>query len=216
MNKKNALVLVLSGVLLSSVCLNASSLAQTVETPQSTQQNAGVFTPADREFATKAAQGNLAEIQVGQLALKRSTNPQVHSLASQLIQDHTKANTDLARIAENLNLPLPQETDPKHKALYNELSELSGTAFDRMFLTSMYQDHVATIALFQQEAQAGGNRELKQYATTYLPGLTHHRDMTVAAARHMNIDVASAPPLIPSEQPAAYQPTHVSPVRGLW
>ena len=205
MNLKPSVFVLLVGTMLSLSNLDTIVLAKSVFPISAIHQQ--TLNPLDSEFMTKAAQGNLTEVKVGQLALSRSENPQTQALASHLVQDHQKANADLVQIAQNLKITLPQEADSKHQVVYNELSCLRGTGFDRAFLVSMYHDHTDAIALFTQEAQAGRNPQLKQYAVTYLPSLRQHQAQVVAAGEQMNINVATDSQTLPKECPATFMPT---------
>ena len=58
------------------------------------------ISPADRTFAEKAASGGMAEIQAAELAQQRASSPQVKQFAGRMITDHSKANDELAQIAQ--------------------------------------------------------------------------------------------------------------------
>src|SRR5580704_8106786 len=57
--------------------------------PQMNGMQAGQPSPVDRMFVGKAMQGGLAEVQLGQLTLQKSNNPQVKEFAQRMIDDHT-------------------------------------------------------------------------------------------------------------------------------
>ena len=134
-------------------------------------------TGMDKMFVNKAAQGGNAEIMVGKLALQKSKNPSVRSIAQKLVNDHSAANAALARSAAQVKLTLPKGVNGEEKAEYNKLSRLKGEQFDRAFLQAELADHHATAKLFQQEMEHGKSGGLKDFAATYLPKVQMHADM---------------------------------------
>ena len=76
------------------------------------------LTRSDRAFMTKAAQGGLAEVELGRIAAQRATDPQVKQFAQRMVDDHGKANDKLKQVATSKNLTLP--TDPPSNAKREE------------------------------------------------------------------------------------------------
>src|ERR1700760_2261714 len=89
---------------------------------------------ADKTFATEAADGGLAEVQLGQLAAQKASSPQVKEFAQRMVADHTQANQDLMQLAKSENLNLPTQPNNKHKAELDRLSAMSGNAFDAAYM----------------------------------------------------------------------------------
>ena len=56
---------------------------------------------------------DLAEIQLGQLALQKSTNPKVRQFAQKMVDDHSKANDQLRQVASANGLTVPEDLDRK-------------------------------------------------------------------------------------------------------
>src|ERR1700729_2373711 len=54
----------------------------------------------DRLFATLAAEGGMAEVDVAKLAQQKSRNEAVIAFAKQMIDDHGKTNAQLASLAK--------------------------------------------------------------------------------------------------------------------
>jgi len=131
----------------------------------------------DTTFATKAAAGGMAEVQLGQLALKNASNADVKSFAQKMVDDHTQAGDKLKSVAAKDSLNLPSDIDAKDKATYDRLSKLHGAAFDRAYMRDMVKDHKTDVAEFQREANRGKNQDLKQFASETLPTLQEHLKM---------------------------------------
>ena len=50
---------------------------------------------ADQDFVTKAAQGGLAEVELGTIAEDRASAADVKKFGQQMVDDHGKANDEL-------------------------------------------------------------------------------------------------------------------------
>jgi putative membrane protein len=129
---------------------------------------------SDETFMTKAAQGGLAEVELGRLATERGSNPKVKSFGQRMVDDHSKANHELKSIAANQGVTLPVGMDGKSMTTKNRLSSLSGTEFDRAYMRDMVTDHKEDIAEFQKEAESGTDPDVKAWAARTLPMLKEH------------------------------------------
>jgi putative membrane protein len=132
---------------------------------------------SDATFALHAAQGGLAEVKLGQLALEKASNPEVKSFAQKMVDDHSKANDQLNAAAAKDRMTLPNTMNAKDQSLYNKLSDLSGAAFDKAYMKAMVKDHEEDIKEFQKEADKGANPDIKSFASSTLPTLQQHLDM---------------------------------------
>jgi len=136
---------------------------------------------SDDTFAMQAAEGGMAEIQMAQLALTKTSNPAVKDLANQIQQDHTKANDDLKPIAAKENFTWPTSLNTKQQSEYQKLQGLSGSAFDREYVNFEIKDHKEDIAAFQREADHGTNAGVKAWASQNLPALQKHLELAQKA-----------------------------------
>ena len=128
----------------------------------------------DIEFVFEAAKGGMAEVELGKLAADRARSEEVKKFAQRMVDDHSKAGDQLKMIAESKGIRLPQEVDPKDKALMNRLQKLNGAAFDRAYMQAMVSDHVKDVSAFKKEANAGHDPQVKSFASTTLPTLEEH------------------------------------------
>src|SRR3954454_22016926 len=106
-----------------------------------------------QKFITKAIEGNLAEVQLGQLAQQKGASDGVRNFGQQLATDHTAANQRATAVAGQMGVTPPSEPNKKQKATYDRMSKLSGVAFDRQFVKHMVDDHKKDIADYQKEAR---------------------------------------------------------------
>lgn len=67
---------------------------------------------ADANFVEEAYIGAQTEVRLSQLAVKQSSDPAVKQFAQQMIDDHTKANDELRKVAEGKGFTLPAEMSP--------------------------------------------------------------------------------------------------------
>lgn len=128
----------------------------------------------DKKFAMEAAEGGMAEVKLAEVALKNASSDDVKKFAQMMIDDHTKANTQLMEIAGKKGITLPTDVNSKHKSKMDMMSKKTGAEFDKAYIADMLADHKKDVALFQREADRGADSDLKSFASTTLPTLQTH------------------------------------------
>jgi putative membrane protein len=128
-------------------------------------------------FWNEAAQSGMAEVNLANLALQKSTNDEVKQLAQKVVDDHTAANNELKDLAASKKVTLPTDVSAKQKAMYDKLNGLSGDQFDMEFIKTMVKDHESAVSLFQKQADTGKDAEVKAFAAKTLPTLQGHLEM---------------------------------------
>ena len=73
--------------------------------------NSNDVNTTDRDFTVKAWQANSFEIQTGQLAAIKSTDPAIVNFAQMIVTDHEAAKSQLETIAGELGLYIPNSPD---------------------------------------------------------------------------------------------------------
>jgi len=121
-----------------------------------------------------AAEGGMAEVELGRLAVEKASNDDVKKFGQRMVDDHSKANEELKEIAAKKNVALPNEASAKHKATKDRLSKLSGSQFDKAYMSDMLKDHKKDVADFQRESNTGRDAEVKSFAAQTLPTLKDH------------------------------------------
>ena len=131
----------------------------------------------DSEFRTKAAQGGMAEVALGQIAANKGSDPKIKEFGQHMVDDHSKANDELKAIAQKDGESLPSEPSKAQQDAAQKLGQKSGKDFDAAYAQMMVKDHEEDVALFKKEAASGQDPELKQYASKTLPTLEQHLKM---------------------------------------
>jgi putative membrane protein len=68
------------------------------------------------------------------------------------VDDHTKLNLEMARVADSMGVMLPKSMNKEDQAEYEKLNALSGNAFDIEYLSFMVKDHHNDLHEFRMEA----------------------------------------------------------------
>jgi len=136
---------------------------------------------ADEAFALKAAMGGMAEVELGKLAAEKATSDDVKKFGRRMADDHSKANDELKTLAQNKQITLPAEPDPRARAMHDKLAKLSGPAFDRAYMQAMVADHKKDVNEFRLEAKSGKDADVKGWAAKTLPTLEEHLRLAQSA-----------------------------------
>lgn len=153
----------------------ADSLNEVKDTTSNVTATGGIAVDAsDATFATKAAVGGMAEVEFGNLALEKTSNPQVKDFANMMVSDHGKANEELKAIAKMKNITLPGALDEEHQKKMTELNGKTGKDFDKAYVEAMVDGHDKTLKLMQDEAKDGKDADLKAFASKTSPVVNTH------------------------------------------
>ncbi len=161
------------------------------QTPSMDQMNgpqaAGQPTPVDRMFVSKAMQGSMAEIQLGQMTLQKSNNPQVKEFAQRMIDDHTKLNEQMKPVAEQLGVKPPDQVSKGDRKTMAKLQALSGSAYDQAYIKDMVKDHKQDLNDFQMEASSGQDQMVKDAASQGSKVIAQHLQLAQQMAKDQNV-----------------------------
>jgi putative membrane protein len=140
---------------------------------KSGKQSAGIG-DTDTTFVQKAAQGGIAEVELGQLAAQKASSDDVKKFGQKMVDDHSKTNDELKQLAAQEHIDLPQQMTAKDKATKARLEKLSGARFDRVYMYNIVKDHEKDVAEFERESQMAKDPALKGFAQQTLPTLREH------------------------------------------
>lgn len=155
----------------------ADSLNESKDTTTNVDATGGIaVVEDDAEFATKSAVAGMAEVELGKLALAKSTNAQVKEFASMMVNDHGKVNEELMKIAATKNITLPTSIDEDHQKMWDELNGKTGKDFDKKYVDDMVDGHKKVLDLMEKQAKDGADADLKAFAAKTAPVVKVHLD----------------------------------------
>ena len=128
----------------------------------------------DKDFVGSAERGGMSEVDLAQDGVNHATNPDVKAFAQKLVDDHTKANSELSQFATSRGVTTMGEMEAKMKETKERLAKLTGKSFDQAFVNQMVEDHTSTIKLFEEESASGVDTDLKAWVDKTLPTLREH------------------------------------------
>jgi putative membrane protein len=146
----------------------------------------------DKTFIYNAAEGGMAEVGLGQLAVKKASSQEVKTFGQHMVDDHSKANEELKSLAQSKGVELPKSMGTKNKSIMTKLEKLNGAAFDRTYMSDMVKDHQEDVKEFQHEAGHGADPDVKAWAGKTLPTLQHHLQMAMDTQKALSASYKSA------------------------
>jgi predicted outer membrane protein len=115
-------------------------------------------------------------VNFGRLAAGQGASAEVKKFGQQMVDDHSKANDDLNKIADAKRITPAPRMDAKHSAAFDKLATLRGADFDKEYIAGQIADHKEAVALFEAEAKNGKDEDLKAFAAKALPTIKAHLD----------------------------------------
>jgi putative membrane protein len=170
----------------------------------------------DSSFVQHAAADGMAEVQMGQMALGKTTNASLKALAQRIVDDHTKANEQLKTLAASKQVKLPAAADADAQKEGKKLDALDGGAFDKAWSKAMVDAHKKAVKLFTTEGKDAKDDDVRKFAQATLPVLQTHLQMAtqvaaVPEARDKAMDEAMKSSMSNSSSPMTAAPAATAP-----
>jgi len=141
------------------------------------RMSAGFTTTAD-SFVQNAAIGDLYEIASAELALERSSSPEVRAWAVQMIDDHMTSAHQLSAALEMNETrgvaPIPTELDSRRRTMFEHLESVPADKFDAQYLDQQLLAHEETLTLLKTYGRDGDNPQLRSFASGSAPVVARH------------------------------------------
>ena len=139
---------------------------------------------ATAEFLVEAANGGMAEVQLGNLAQQAAASQAVKDFGKMMVQDHSKANDVVKALALQRDVTLPDSVGGDAAKMIADLKDKKGSDFDKAYVKGMIKDHEEDIKVFKDAADKVNDAEVKTFINNTIPTLEHHLD-SIKAIRKM-------------------------------
>lgn len=134
----------------------------------------------DAKFIVNAAEINLEEIKLGQLAQQKGMIDEVKGLGKMMEANHTQTLIDLTTLAKQKAISIPASPTENGMEAYKQLDDKSAKYFDRAYCDMMVNGHKDAITLFEKASTECNDADIKAWAIATLPHLRMHLDSAVA------------------------------------
>jgi putative membrane protein len=138
------------------------------------------------EFATKAANTDMLEIEASKAALTKTKNTEVKKLAQAMITDSTKTSAELKQWASTTTVALPATLDGMDKSKAENIATADATGFDDKYLDTLIDAHEEAINSYRDYSENGQEPGLKAWAIASLPKLTENLETAKALRDKVN------------------------------
>ena len=119
-----------------------------------------------------AADTNMAEAHMGQMAQEQASAQKVKDYGQTLSKDHTSSYEALSVLATKTGTSIPKALPPDRNV--SRLAHLKGSSFDHAFAQEEVQMHRSAMVAFKREAEHGTDPDVKAWAQSQLPTLEGH------------------------------------------
>jgi putative membrane protein len=164
--------------------------------------SASTVSPGDRTFLNQAVDGGMAEVELGRLALQKAADTAVKRFGQRMIDEHSKANDALRQLAAREGVDLPKAPSERNRDWKRRLAGLSGSSFDRAYMSDMVTDHEEEVAAFQRESNWARDPQVKSFATRCLPALREQLKNAQEISAKTTSALARAPVQTSSAKPS--------------
>jgi putative membrane protein len=136
----------------------------------------GTVADGDAKFIKKTADAGMAEVKLAELGTQKAERADVKELAKMMVDDHSKANSELATLAKSKGVEISAMIPEKGADKFKDLENKKGADFDKEFLDQMEKEHKKMIDNFEDAQKDVKDGELKAWVDKTLPTLKAHLD----------------------------------------
>jgi putative membrane protein len=135
---------------------------------------------SDKTFLKVAAQSDVNEIKLSQLAETKALSAQAKAFAKKMVTDHQMLEVKMKPFADAAGLTAPSDVDSEHQAELDKLNGLSGPEFDKEYMSAMAMDHHKALDAFTTEESTTQDAKFKATVKQGMDVVARHTKMADA------------------------------------
>jgi predicted outer membrane protein len=132
---------------------------------------------SDEQFIAEAYQRGQWELQLAHRAVQNSQDKSVQTIGHRIINEQTRANDELKKLASSKGVSLPQDLTSSQKQTYERLAGLQGAEFDKAYRQHLNSDYKETIQMFENAASNGRDGQVRSVASQYAKLFEEHAEV---------------------------------------
>jgi putative membrane protein len=194
-NLLNIKTKIVQAIFITTILLGNLSCS-TPENPENTKeiakdQNEDLYGNTRKEkdalFLVNAAEINLQEIQLGQLAQQLSKTEDIKNLGKMMEAEHRKSLDQLIILAHKKSIVIPKSLTSDALTANEKLLNTLSTNFDVEYSKMMVDGHRDAISLFDEASTESTDLDIKEWAVNTLPYLQSHLDYAMICQNKYDI-----------------------------
>ena len=147
---------------------------------------------ADSLFIGEVNTSNDVELRLARLAENNASADVVKRFAQKMVTDHTWMQKEWASVSARSGARISAATNPQMQGQISRLERLSGSDFDRAYMTAMVQNHQQTVNAFDMRGRLTQSAEVRQLVARSLPYLQEHLALARQVAGQVGSDTTAA------------------------
>lgn len=128
----------------------------------------------EQEFLAKAISADIAEVKLGELALKHALSSDVKKFARTMIDDHAKHRDALLERAKAIKLGVVQGLEKEYQEKVDRLAKLDGKEFDREYMHCMVEGHEKVLKMYQNWSKKVEGKDFSSLVDRTITAVKEH------------------------------------------
>lgn len=149
-----------------------------------------------KELLNSAAQANLTEITMTDVAREKSKSAPVKAFAQMVSTDRQQNDAQLRAIAQVHGFTLPASPDAENQRGIDRLRKIGIVDFDQEYIKATITDYAKCVRSFDKEIARIDESDIKQYAQSTLLTLRSHLRKAEDVARSVGLDESTIAALL--------------------